>query len=67
MIDTEKLKTSRLTAEEFRAELINSLEVLQILEDTALPSMSMQEQIDVAKIELDVMTALFYLDNASEG
>lgn len=65
MIDTEKLKTTRLTAEEFRAELISSLEVLQILEDTALPSMSMQEQIDVAKLELDVMTALFYLDNGS--
>ena len=65
MIDIEKLKTSRLTAEEFRAELINSLEVFQILENTALPSMSMQEQIDVAKIELDVMTALFYLDNGS--
>ena len=65
MIDTEKLKTSRFTAEEFRAELINSLEVLQILENTALPSMSMQEQIDVAKLELDVMTALFYLDNGS--
>ena len=65
MIDTEKLKTTRLTAEEFRTELINSLEVLQILEDTALPSMSMQEQIDVAKLELDVMTALFYLDNGS--
>lgn len=65
MIDTEKLKTTCLTAEEFRAELIRSLEVLQILEDTALPSMSMQEQIDVAKLELDVMTALFYLDSES--
>lgn len=68
MIDIENLRKSPFSVEEYRNELVDSLETLQILETAELTPLSLKEQIDIAKIELEIMNTLFYLDNgASEG
>lgn len=68
MIDIENLRKSPFSVEEYRNELVNSLEMLQILEAAELTPLSLKEQIDIAKIELEIMNTLFFLDNgASEG
>lgn len=68
MIDIENLRKSPFSVEEYRNELVDSLETLQILETAELTPLSLKEQIDIAKIELEIMNTLFFLDNgASEG
>lgn len=68
MIDIENLRKSPFSVEEYRNELVDSLETLQILEAAELTPLSLKEQIDIAKIELEIMNTLFFLDNgASEG
>lgn len=68
MIDIENLRKSPFSVEEYRNELVDSLETLQILETAELTPLSLKEQIDIAKIELEIMNTLLYLDNgASEG
>lgn len=68
MINIENLRTSPFSVEEYRNELVNSLEMLQMLEAAVLPPLSLKEQIDIAKIELEIMSTLFFLDNGtSEG
>ena len=68
MINIENLRTSPFSVEEYRNELVNSLEMLQILETVETTPLSLKEQIDIAKIELEIMNTLFFLDNgASEG
>lgn len=68
MINIENLRKSPFSVEEYRNELVNSLEMLQILETVETTPLSLKEQIDIAKIELEIMNTLFFLDNgASEG
>ena len=68
MIDIENLRKSPFSVEEYRNELVDSLETLQILETAELTPLSLKEQIDIAKIELEIMNTLFFLDNGvSEG
>lgn len=68
MIDIENLRKSPFSVEEYRNELVDPLETLQILETAELTPLSLKEQIDIAKIELEIMNTLFFLDNgASEG
>lgn len=68
MIDIENLRKSPFSVEEYRNELVDSLETLQILETAEFTPLPLKEQIDIAKIELEIMNTLFFLDNgASEG
>lgn len=62
MIDTYKLRTARMTAKDYRDELLETLESLQ---SGNLQYKTVSEWIEAAKLTLDVVQSLYYLDNES--
>ena len=62
MIDTEKLKHTQISPIEYRNELLETLESLQ---SGNLQYKSVSEWIEAAKLTLDVVRSLYYLDNES--
>lgn len=60
MIDTEKLKHTQISQIEYRNELLETLESLQ---SGSLQYKSVSEWVEAAKLTLDVVRSLYYLDN----
>lgn len=59
-MDTEKLKHTPISPIEYRNELLETLESLQ---SGNLQYKSVSEWIEAAKLTLDVVRSLYYLDN----
>lgn len=59
MIDTYKLRIARMTAKDYRDELLETLESLQ---SGNLQYKTVSEWIEAAKLTLDIAESIYYLD-----